>query len=164
MNSQTLILTLGSISSDSSKNTTLKTIISSVTDIKWGDLRNIIACYSSDSSKVEAISFIVPKLTTDNKLLIEDYVSAYLPGILNQISSDSSKVAIIRTINLHINLVAPETLVAMVNTISSDSSKVDAINLLAPSMKATTSNIIRTILPVGLSPNSGCQTRVWTYH
>ena len=59
MNCDILLLTLRSISSDSSKNKTIESVIGSVIGLVESDISRIIGCYSSDSSKTKAINIIV---------------------------------------------------------------------------------------------------------
>lgn len=124
MNGQTLYLTIRSISSDSNKNTTLENIISSVTDLKWSNVISVIGCYSSNTSKVNALQTIV-----FNKEFNES-VSAYLPQLVNLISSNSDKVNALETVKEYILATSTDTLIAVLQSISSDVNKVQAVSII----------------------------------
>ncbi len=125
MNCQVLLLTLNSISSDSGKNNTLKSVISLVQNIEWSDISEIISCYSSDSSKNDAVKIIVSKK-------IDEYVYPYLSAIVDTFYSDSGKITVLKTLQKFISDICDSTLVDILNGISSDSSKVDAISIITP--------------------------------
>lgn len=148
MNCSILLMTLESISSDSSKNSTLKNIISSVSELVWSDISRIIGCYCSDSSKTEAISIIVSKKE------IQGCVSIFLPQILFEISSDSSKITALQILKNYICSVSGSTVIKILEYISSDSSKVHAVSIVAPFMITTNGSIIETLLSEILSDSS----------
>lgn len=148
MDCKTLFMILWPISGDNDKNNTLKNIISSAAGLGGPDISRILSYYSSDSSKIEAVSIIV----SSNKLY--DNISEYLPQILLKISSDSSKITILRTLKHYICPISGSTVIKILEYISSDSDKVDIVNIVVPYMIPSNGSFIRRLLSVISSDSS----------
>jgi len=119
-----LIKSLRSVSSDSSKNELLKNLISSVLDVSVSDIPSIIKCYSSDSSKVEAVKIII-KSTNAKNIEVKD-----VKNILKNFSSDSSKVEVVNFLQPIFTKLNVSDISNILTTLSSDSSKISIIKIL----------------------------------
>ena len=139
MNVQALLITLNSISSDSSKNSTLKNLIALVQGLEWVHFIQLIDCYSSDSSKVEAIEILV-------KQEIKDYVNDYLPCILDNIQSDSSKVKALYILAKFTLNVSGVVVVGITKSISSDSSACKALSTIASHIDTIDNSYVRKVI------------------
>ena len=88
MNVGTLILIIRSTPNDIDKNSILSRRISRVNDLDWADLADIIECYSSDYSKIKAITIFISTRTNDVKFQPDKQT---LTSILDSISNDDHK-------------------------------------------------------------------------
>ena len=139
MNPQALYVTLNSIPSDSSKNKTLKSVIPAVQGLDWSHISDLVGCYSSDSSKVEAIGYLTTKSLTN-------YNDDFVPKILRAISSDSSKVKALDKLSEFIVNPFGAIISNVVSTISSDSSKCEAVAILMNRFEILSDVYIRGVL------------------
>ena len=158
MNVETLILTLKSISDDNIKNSTLKSVISLVTDINWDNIASIIGCYSNDDPKLEALNIITFKNL--GQLVWE---SDYVADIYHRFSFPS-KIEAIRLFDKCTNLIIPHNvLVDVIKDIPSDSDKAEAVGLILGCHRALVSidNFLPTILP--LISEDGNKIKALTY-
>lgn len=125
MNTATLCMVLDSISSDSSKNTSLKKLINTINDFTWDILSKVVKCYSSDSSKTDAVKTIINSdvCSVFIKNTNQPMTITQICNVLSNISSDSSKSTAFGYLSGVLERSNGNGLCYILQTISSDSTK-----------------------------------------